>query len=367
MLMTAFSAFFYYPVFRETLNIAAFKHLDQNLHLFRTGLCVTIAMLVALAGACKRSEQSRNESTRAFRDEPAKRQFVTIGTAPPGGAFFMVGNAIANVVGSKLQGQNLVVSAESTRGTQENIRRLAAGEIDFGMANAAISYFAARGEGTWKHPHDIRAVATMAPNVGVFIAPRRAGIRTVSELAGKRVVLGPAGAGFHWFLRPLLQANGVSYETLTELNNTYTGTVDMLADGKADAAFMGGAVPIPAVTQACASQDIVFLTFGADIAARLQEYPFYYPVTVAADVYSDLDRDLTAINVGNMQLVTHAEISEELVHAFTRALYENRDAVAAQHPAGRALAPANITRNTGIPFHPGAIRFYREAGIWPSD
>ncbi|MEM7396115.1 MAG: TAXI family TRAP transporter solute-binding subunit, partial [Verrucomicrobiota bacterium] len=80
-------------------------------------------------------------------DATAKRQFINIGTAPTGGAFFMVGNAVADVVGANKGDNNWVVSPESTKGTQENIRRLEGGEIQFGMANAAISYFAVRGEG----------------------------------------------------------------------------------------------------------------------------------------------------------------------------------------------------------------------------
>ena len=84
-----------------------------------------------------------------------KRQFLSVGTAPPGGAFFVVGGAIAQVVSTHTGDLNWEVSAEATKGTQENIRRLAKGELEFALANAAISYFAVRGEGAWKgeQPH----------------------------------------------------------------------------------------------------------------------------------------------------------------------------------------------------------------------
>lgn len=296
------------------------------------------------------------------------KQFLSIGTAPTGGAFFMVGNAIADVVGSNKGDLGWVVTPEATKGTQENIRRLESGDIQFGMANAAITYFAVRGEGAWGKPHELRTVATLAPNIGVFITPKSSGINSMAQLGGKRVVLGPAGAGFHYFLEPLLAAHGISYDDITELNNTYTGTVDLLADGNADAAFMGGAIPIPAVTQACASQDIAFIPFdAAALAALPKQYPFYFTKTIPAGTYSDLAVDLEGINVGNMILATHASVDEETVYAFTKILYEHRDGVAAQHPAGKALNPTNVVRDTGTPFHPGAIRFYKEAGIWPDD
>ena len=79
-----------------------------------------------------------------------KRKFLSVGTAPPGGAFFVVGGAIAQVVSNHTGDMNWEVSAEATKGTQENIRRLAKGELEFALANAAISYFAVRGAGAWK-------------------------------------------------------------------------------------------------------------------------------------------------------------------------------------------------------------------------
>lgn len=295
------------------------------------------------------------------------RQFVTVGTAPAGGAFAPVGNAIANVVEANKGDLNWKVAPQGTKGTQENIRKLDAGEIEFGMANAAISYFASKGEGGWDKPYEIRAVATLAPNVGIFVTTKNSGIKTIADLKGKRVVVGPAGAGFEYFLRPLLKAHGVSYDDFDDLPGNYFTAGDMIADGKADAAFMGGAIPIPAVTQLCSTQDVEFIKFDADAPEKLKEYPFYFTVPVKPDAYSDLTEELTAINVGNMHLITHASVDEDMVYNLTKILYEHRAQVAEKHPAGKALNPKNAIRDTGTPFHPGAIKFYKEVGIWPAE
>lgn len=294
------------------------------------------------------------------------RQFVTVGTAPAGGAFAPVGNAIANVVNANQGDLNWVVSPQGTKGTQENIRKLEAGEIEFGMANAGISYFAVRGQGDWEKPHEIRSVATLAPNVGVFVTTAGSGITRIADLKGKRVVLGPAGAGFDYFLQPLLKAHGVSYDDITVLNGNYFTAADMLADGKADASFMGGAIPIPAVTQLCSSQDVVFIKLDPDAPEKLEEFPFYDSVPIKADAYSDLTEEIVGINCGNMHLITHASVSDDVVYNFTKVMYENRQQVGEKHPAGKALNPENASRQTGTPFHPGAIKFYKEVGIWPA-
>lgn len=296
-----------------------------------------------------------------------QRRFLSVGTAPPGGAFFVVGGAIAQVVDDRAGDLSWDVSAEATKGTQENIRRLVRGELDFALANAAISYFAVRGEGAWGDKQAINAVMTLAPNVALFVTPEGTGIRAIGDLRGKRVVVGPAGAGFEYFLAPILNAHGVTYEDFSPLHNTQAGAVDMLADGSAAAAFLGGAVPTASITQASASQDVRFIPFGVPEKERLfRDYPFFNAASIPANTYRGQAEAFDGMNVGSMHLVTPAALDEETVYRFTRILYENRADVVKKHPAGKAIQPGNVIRDTGTPFHPGAIRYYREIGIWPN-
>jgi TRAP transporter TAXI family solute receptor len=294
-----------------------------------------------------------------------KRQFLSVGTAPPGGAFFVVGSAIAQVVSENQGDRRWIVSAEATKGTQENIRRMSKGELEFALANAAISYFAVRGEGAWKRKHAIHTIMTIAPNVALFITPKRSGVKNIVDLKGKRVVVGPAGAGFEYFLEPILAAHGVMYEDFTPLHNTQAGAVDMLADGSAAAAFLGGAVPTASILQACTSQDIFFIPFDEAAKQRLFEnYPFFNAATIPTATYRNQNEPFEGMNVGAMHLITRADEDEETVYHFTKILYENQADVSEIHPAGRAINPKNVVKDTGTPFHSGAIRYYKEIGIW---
>jgi TRAP transporter TAXI family solute receptor len=294
-----------------------------------------------------------------------KRQFLSVGTAPPGGAFFVVGGAIAQVVSNHTGDLNWEVSAEATKGTQENIRRLAKSELEFALANAAISYFAVRGEGAWKGEQPIRVVMTLAPNVALFITPQSSGVKRLSDLKGKRAVVGPAGAGFEYFLEPILAAHGVSYQDFSPLHNTQAGAVDMLADRSATAAFLGGAVPTSSITRASASQNIFFIPF--DDAAKqslFENYPFFNAVVIPSGTYRGQDEPFHGMNVGAMHLITAANLDAETVYQFTKILYEQRAEVVKTHPAGKAINPKNVVKDTGTPFHPGSIRYYKEIGIW---
>jgi len=320
---------------------------------------VASCLLLLTVGGCSSGTSTSPEGV-------PERQFLSLGTAPPGGAFFVVGGAIGEVLTDNRGDYGWEVTSEATKGSQENIRRLDRGELDLALANAAISYFAVRGESGWDKAYPIRTVMTLAPNVALFIAPEKNGLRSIGDLRGKRVVVGPAGAGFEFFVGPLLRAHGVTYDDFTPLNATQAGAVDMLADGSAAAAFLGGAVPTASITQASTSQDITFIPFDGDAISELvSEYLFFKPAIIPAETYRGQDEDFHGLDVGSMHLITSADADESLIHALTKTIYENRDQVTQKHAAGRAINERNVIRDTGTPFHSGAIRYYREIGIWP--
>jgi len=291
--------------------------------------------------------------------------FVSIGTAPPGGAFFVVGGALGEVLNAHAEGNNWQVTSESTMGSQENISRLVQGELDLAMSNAAITYFAVRGQGEWSAPQPVQAIMTLAPNVALFITTANSGVTSIADLKGKRVVIGPAGAGFESFVAPILEAHGVALSDFTALNATQAGAVDMLADGSAAAVFLGGAIPTASISQAAASQDIVFIPFEDEAKeALIRDYAFFHAATIPGGTYRGQDVDFHGLNVGSMHVITASSQDEDLVYRLAKTLYENRDEVTAKHPAGKAINPANVIRHTGTDFHPGAVRYYQEIGIW---
>lgn len=293
---------------------------------------------------------------------------MSIGTAPPGGAFFVVGGALSEVLQAHAGGGSWQVTAEATKGTQENIRRLDAGELDLALANAAITYFAVRGEGKWESPQDVQAVMTLAPNVALFLTPANSGVEKITDLSGHRVVIGPAGAGFEYFVGPILEAHGVSYSDLDVLHNTQAAAVDMLADSSAVAAFLGGAVPTASITQATSTQEIRFIPFSDEaVESLVTDYPFFDRVTVPAGTYRGQEEVLFGMNVGSMHLITSADQTEDLIYEVTRTLWEFREEVVEKHAAGRAIQAEVVVRDTGVTYHPGAVRYYQEIGIWPSE
>lgn len=319
---------------------------------------VIFVILISCGKSDKQADQSQNSS---------KPKFLSIGTAPPGGAFFVVGSAIAQVVGDHPENSAWEISAEATKGTQENIRRLDSGDLDFALANAAISYFAVRGEGKWHHEYPIRSVMTLAPNIALFITKKSSKIKAITDLRGKRVTVGPEGAGFEYFIEPILKAHDLTYDDFKPIYATQNTAVDLLGDGSANATFLGGAVPTPSIVRAATTHDLHFIPFDQNAKDQLfQNYPFFMPAKIPAETYKNQDQDFNGMNVGSMQIITSVNIDDEIVYQFTKTLYEHREKVVEKHPAGKAINPKNIVKDTGTPFHRGAIRYFKEIGIWSS-
>ncbi len=331
----------------------------------RSPLAIALMGLIFLSFACSGNGDGGTAGDSATSDNGGGTRFLSIGTAPPGGAFFVVGGALGEVLDTSGPA-GWSVTAEATKGSQENIRRLASGELDMALANAAISYFAVRGSEGWEKAYPVRTIMTLAPNVALFLTPADSGVKSLADLKGNRVVVGPAGAGFNYFLEPLLAAHGVTYDDFTPVHNTQAAAVDMLADGSAAAAFLGGAVPTASITQATASRDTLFIPFTPEAVTELTtNYPFFDTATIPAGTYRGQEEEFAGLNVGSMHLITSEAADEELIYQITRTIYENRAKVVEKHPAGRAINPKVIVRDTGTPFHPGAIRYYQEIGIWP--
>ncbi len=318
-----------------------------------------LAALALCVGCSKDSSTSQS-------DGGGKRQYLSMGTAPVGGTFPVVGGAISEVLNAHKGTIDWKVQAKGTNGSQANIRQLQQNELELALSNAAISYFAVRGEANWDKKYDIQAIATLAPNVAMFIARADSGIQSIADLKGKRVVTGPAGAGFQMFVEPILAEHGLQWDDISSLNANQSDAVNQLSDGSADAAFIGGAVPSSSITLATSTFEVQFVPF--DEATRqtlIEKYPFFHPVEIPAGTYKGMQGDFLGLNVGSMHLITSASQDEELVYQITKTIWNNREEIAGKHPAGKAINANNVARDTGVTYHPGAVRFYQEEGIWP--
>ncbi len=301
-----------------------------------------------------------------------RTEFINIGTAPAAGSFHPVGSAMASAINDNLpEGRDWQAQAKGTKGSQENIRLLAQGELELALSNASITYFAARGESGWNKKYDVRAVMTLAPNVAMFVTRADSGIRTMDDLRGKNVVTGPPGAGFEMFVGPILEAHNLSFDDFNKKEMGQGDAVSALGDGTADVAFLGGSLPTPSLSQACNSMDIHFIPFDdAAIDELIGKYEFFESFRdLTADDYTDIVGTYRALNVGSMHLITSASADEQMIYEITKLLFEKLDgdpddpnsySYRDKHGSLKSVSFASIQKDTGVEFHPGAKRFFEE-------
>lgn len=296
------------------------------------------------------------------------RQFISVGTAPNGAAFNPFGSAICEVLNENSGELNWTVNAEATGGSMENIRLLSQKKLQFSMSNASITYFAVRGTEGWETKHDVQSVMSLFPTIAQFVTLANSDVQKIADLKGKRVYIGPEGAGFEYFIRPILTAHGLQLSDLELRYGTQLEATEMLSDGTVAAALMGGGLPIPALAQFAQGNAIRFLPYEEEAKQQLlAQYPFYAAVTVPAGTYKGVDTDFAGLSVGWAHLIVHQSESEETVYQFTKLLWENREKVVTRNKAAAAIKPETAAQNNGVSYHAGAEKYFREIGIWPAE
>jgi hypothetical protein len=145
-------------------------------------------------------------------------------------------------------------------------------------------------------------------------------------------------------------------------------SVGYLQDESVDATFLGGGMVSPAITSAATTMNIQLIPYGdAERTAIAEQYPSFNEVTVPAGTYKGRDSAFAGLNVGSAHLLVRADANEEFAYRITKIIYEAREKIAETHLAAKAINAKNVVRDTGTDFHPGAIRYYKQIGIWPEE
>lgn len=348
--------------FRQRIEL---QHAPKNWSLLRFIVLLSLALPSVGLSGCGSGDAS-NSSGGDATTSTGKREFINVGTAPTGGAFFTVGSAICEVVNENRGDLNWRVAAESTGGSMENIRLLSQDKLQFAMSNSSITYFAVRGSEGWESKHDVRSVITLFPNIAMFVTLADSGINSIPDLKGKRVYLGPEGAGFEYFVRPILEAHGLSLEDIQATYGSQQSAVDLIGDRAVVAAMIGGGSPNPALSQLAQAQNIRLIPYDESAKQKLiNDFSFFEAASIPAGTYRGVDTQYDGLNVGSAHLITHSSIDDQVVFDFLKLVYENREKIAERHKAAANIQPGTVAVDNGTEYHPGAIRYYQETGIWP--
>ncbi|KGD99207.1 immunogenic protein [Rhizobium sp. YS-1r] len=295
--------------------------------------------------------------------------FFRIGTGGTAGTYYPIGGLIANAIsGAGDKGvQGLVATAVASNGSVANINAIQGGSMESGFSQSDVAYWAHSGTGLYEGKgkvEDLRLIATLYPETIHLVARKDAGIKSVADLKGKRVSIDEPGSGTIVDARIVLAAYGLSESDIKAEHMKPGPAGERLRDGGLDAYFFVGGYPTGAISELATSAGISLVPItGPEADKMLSEYKFFSKDTVPADTYQGVGETPT-ISVA-AQWVTSAKQSDDLVYNITKVMWNDatRAALDAGHAKGKMITLQNAVTSLGIPLHPGAERFYKEAGV----
>ncbi|MCS0496486.1 TAXI family TRAP transporter solute-binding subunit [Ancylobacter sp. GSK1Z-4-2] len=295
--------------------------------------------------------------------------FFRIGTGGTAGTYYPVGGLIANAIsGHGDKGvPGLVATAVASNGSVANVNAIESGSMESGFSQSDVAFWAYTGTGLYDGKakvEDLRIIANLYPETIHLVASKASGIKSVADLKGKRVALDEPGSGTLVDARIVLSAFGLTEKDIKPEYLKPGPASDRLRDGALDAFFFVGGYPTGAISELASSTAIELVPItGPEVDKMLAQYKFFAKDKVPADTYKGVAATDT-ISV-NAQWVTSAKQPDDLIYNIVKVLWnkDSRAALDAGHAKGKLITLDNATNGLGIPLHPGAERFYKEAGV----
>jgi len=305
---------------------------------------VSVAVVLALMQACGGGG--------------APRTFLSIGTGGTGGIYYPLGGALASRL--SLADSMRQYTAEVTGGSVENVNRIREGQIDLGFALAVAAYGAYHGEGDFSRPDpELRVVAPLYPNLTHVMVPAGSDVRSLADLAGKRVSVGSAGSGTEQISRQLLEIYGLTYDDVEPRYLSFSESSAALRDGAIDAAILSVGYPAAAVLEAATTSGIRLVPIDAERAAALRaRHPYYSAGEIPGGVYPGVDAPVPTVAMMNW-IVGSSRLPDDVVTLVLNTLEGDRVSLEQVHDMAKQIDLGRLDE-APIPLHTAAEHWKQE-------
>jgi len=346
-------------------------------------VCVLAAgMLGGVALATPRAGVAQGSGGPGVRDGEPEQRFMRIGTGSTAGYYFPIGGLIANAIsrpagsrpcerGGSCGVPGLIAVAQSTGGSVDNVAGLANRTLDLALCQADIAYWARTGTAVYESAGPMPGLVALARlyNEKAHLVVRAdSPLTRIEDLRGARVAVGARGSGTLVDARLLLLAHGLDDGDVEAVHDQPGPAADLLVAGEIDAFFFIGAAPVTVVKELAETTPVRLLPLnGPDITAMIGRHPYMTAGIIPGGVYAGISAPVSTVSVGAVLVTTEEALDNDTAHAITRALWHpnTRPLLLAVATDAMMMTPAAAPHGTGIPLHPGAQRFYEEAGYLP--
>lgn len=283
---------------------------------------------------------------------------VTIGTGSTGGVYYPIGGGLAEIYSDKLEG--ISATAEVTGASIENSRRVGSGEMTLGIGNANTVFFATQGTVVFQEKYPLQALASLYPSTLQVVVRSDSDYKTIADLEGKRVAVGPPGGSNRVMAEIIFEAHGVG-DSLQYEYIDFTEATDALKDRNIDASVVLAGLPTPTIIDLATTAGIRVLPLEVDaMAAVNKEHPYYVQGKVPGGTYEGVTEDVATMDIWNV-LFANASADQDMIYNMTKAIFDNKETLVGIHPAAKMIDPATAIA-VPIDLAPGAKKFYQEVG-----
>jgi uncharacterized protein len=289
---------------------------------------------------------------------------VLFGGASIVGVYYQVALQISNLM-NRSMGDTYNYIGRPTGGSVFNINAMIRETFDFGVAQSDRNFQAYNGLADWKDKPvtGLRSVFSMHPETVMLVTRKDTGIKKVEDIKGKRVNIGNPGSGQRFNAEEVLRIYGIDKDNDINAEGLQQHEASRaLVDRKIDAFFYTVGNPSAAIEEPAQSIDMVMIPLDhPDIKCLAEEKPYYVYTKIPAGTYRGVDYDVPTYAV-TATVITHEKVAESVVYDMVKTVFEKLDDLKASHAAFRILEPKQMLQGLSAPFHPGAVKYYKEKG-----
>lgn len=295
---------------------------------------------------------------------PAKaEQFINVLTGGTSGVYYPLGVALSKIYSDTIK--DAKVSVQSTKASVENLNLLQAGrgEVAFSLGDSVSGAWNGDAEaGFAKKLDKLRGISALYPNFIQIVASKDSGIKTLADLKGKRVSVGAPKSGTELNARKVFAAAGLSYGDLGKVEYLPFGeSVELMKNRQLDATLQSAGLGVASIRDLSTAIPIVIVEVPSSVVEKIGD-PAFIAATIPADTYTGQPAPANTVAVINFLISTSA-VPDDVAYQMTKAMFDNKEKLVAAHSAAKQIKLENAAKGMPVPLHPGAEKFYREAGV----
>lgn len=287
---------------------------------------------------------------------------MVLATGGTAGTYYPFGGAMARIWNNKIPGMN--VTAQATGASVENVRLVNQKEAELAIVQSDTVDFAWNGKESFKAPaKKMAALAVLYPEVIQVVVRGDSKATSFGDLKGLKIGVGAPGSGTEANFRQLSSVYGFKKEDVAPQYLSFSESAEQFKDNHIDAFLVTAGVPNAAILDIASSRPVKILSLSPDKTAEIvKTYPFLSPYTIAANTYKSIPGEVNTVAV-NAVLIAGSDMKDDVAYALVKALFDNQADLASAHAKGKDLTLKTAATGVSIPFHPGALKYYREKGI----